>query len=151
MLEAAQNFAGLPHRTQWVAEQNGVVWFNDSKATNVGATVAAVKGLSNYKLILLMGGQGKGQDFSELRQIFKGIVKHVYLFGEDAHRIAEALGTEVAHSFVKTMQEAIVAANQIAVAGDAVLLSPACASFDMFNGYDHRGREFARIVSEVLA
>ena len=151
MLEAAQQFSGLPHRTQWVAEHNGVVWFNDSKATNVGATVAAVKGLSDYKLILLMGGQGKGQDFSELRAVFKDNVKHIYLFGEDAKRIADALGTSIAHSFVKNMQQAITAANDMAREGDAVLLSPACASFDMFNGYDHRGREFVRMVQEVIA
>jgi len=151
MLEAAQQFAGLPHRTQWVAEHDGVVWFNDSKATNVGATIAAVRGLSDYRLILLMGGQGKGQDFSELRQVFKNNVRHVFLFGEDAQRIAETLSGSVSYTTVKDLQQAVIDANRLAVAGDAVLLSPACASFDMFNGYDHRGREFTRMVQEVIA
>jgi UDP-N-acetylmuramoylalanine--D-glutamate ligase len=151
MLEALQLFSGLPHRTQWVAEQDNVVWFNDSKATNVGATIAAVNGLADYRLILLMGGQGKGQDFSALRQTFVGKVKHVYLFGEDAQRIADALGDAVAHSFVKDLKQAVYEAKAVAVAGDAVLLSPACASFDMFNGYEHRGQVFMQLVQEVLA
>lgn len=151
MLEAIQQFPGLPHRTQWVAEKNNIVWFNDSKATNVGATVAAVKGLADYQLILLMGGQGKGQNFSELAQVFNGIVKHIFLFGEDAQRIADGLDGVVTHSFVKDLKQAVHEANQLAVAGDAVLLSPACASFDMFNGYDHRGQVFMKLVHEVLS
>lgn len=151
MLEALQLFSGLPHRTQWVAEQDNVVWFNDSKATNVGATIAAVNGLADYRLILLMGGQGKGQDFSALRQTFVGKVKHVYLFGEDAQRIADALGDAVTHSFVKDLKQAVNEAKAVAVAGDAVLLSPSCASFDMFNGYDHRGQVFMQLVQEALA
>ena len=151
MLEAIQQFAGLPHRTQWVAEQNGVVWFNDSKATNVGATLAAVKGLAVYRLILLMGGQGKGQDFTMLRDAFTENVKHVFLFGEDAQHIADALGDVVQHTRVKDLKQAVNEAQAMAVQGDAVLLSPACASFDMFKGYDHRGQVFTQLVHEVLA
>ena len=134
-----------------MAEQNEVVWFNDSKATNVGATLAAVKGLADYRLILLMGGQGKGQDFSPLQPVFVDKVKHVFLFGEDAQRIADALGNSVAHTFVTDLKQAVIEAKALAVAGDAVLLSPACASFDMFNGYDHRGQVFMQLVHEVLA
>ena len=151
MLEAIQQFAGLAHRTQWVAEKDQIAWFNDSKATNVGATLAAVNGLADYRLILLMGGQGKGQDFSALQPVFADKVKHVFLFGEDAQRIADALGNTVAHSFVTDLKQAVSEAKALAVAGDAVLLSPACASFDMFNGYDHRGQVFMQLVREVLA
>lgn len=149
MLEAIRQFPGLPHRTQWVAESHGVTWFNDSKATNVGATLAAVAGLSDYPLILIMGGQGKDQDFSALKAAFADSVKHVLLLGEDADKIAEAIKGTTEFSYVEDMRTAVQAANQIADQGDAVVLSPACASFDMFSGYMHRGDVYMSCVQEV--
>mgnify|MGYP002620954820 CR=1 FL=1 len=151
MLEALQQFTGLPHRTQWVVEIEGVNWFNDSKATNVGATIAAVKGLSNYRLILIMGGQGKNQDFSALADVFADRVQHVFLLGVDAEQIARVLGHHIAHTHVDSMQQAVKQAHEMVRPGDAVLLSPACASFDMFDGYEHRGRVFCDAVQELIS
>ena len=151
MLAAVQNFSGLAHRTQWVAEHNGVQWFNDSKATNVGAAVAAIQGMDSSSLILIMGGQSKGQEFSELHTILEKYTKQVYLLGEDAQLIAEALGTGVNTTIVDSLESAVVEADQQANSGDIVLLSPACASFDMFDGYEHRGNEFMRLVKEVTS
>jgi UDP-N-acetylmuramoylalanine--D-glutamate ligase len=148
MLEAIQLFRGLPHRTQWVAEHNGVSWFNDSKATNVGAAIAAIEGLQAEKLIVLMGGQGKGQDFTPLKKVLARRARHVLLFGQDAQQIAQVLAT-VPHSIVANLSEAVLKAKQLAYSGDAVLLSPACASFDMFKGFEHRGDTFMQMVREV--
>ena len=149
MLEAAQQFSGLPHRTQWIIKHKGVQWFNDSKATNVGAAIAAIQGIGSDGLILILGGQGKGQDFSELRTAIEQHAKLVILLGEDANVISDALGSSVKTKTVKSLEEAVAEANSQAVPGDIVLLSPACASFDMFDGYEHRGNEFMRLVKEV--
>jgi len=149
MLEAVQTFPGLAHRTQWVTEAGGVNWFNDSKATNVGAAIAAIKGLAADKLVVLMGGQGKGQDFSPLREVLARRARHVFLFGQDAGLLSNALGNEVPHTIVENMSEAVLKAKHTARPGDAVLLSPACASFDMFNGFEHRGDTYTQMVLEV--
>lgn len=149
MLEAARQFSGLPHRTQWVTEHKGVQWFNDSKATNVGAAIAAIQGIDSDGLILILGGQGKGQDFSELRAVIEQHAKLIILLGEDAKIISDALGRSVKTKTVNSLENAVAEANSQAVAGDIVLLSPACASFDMFDGYEHRGNEFMRLVKEV--
>jgi len=149
MLEAAQQFSGLPHRTQWVTEREGIQWFNDSKATNVGATIAAIQGIGSDGVILILGGQGKGQDFSELHSSIEQHAKLVILLGEDANIISDALGSSVKTKTVSSLEEAVAEANSQAVPGDIVLLSPACASFDMFDGYEHRGNEFMRLVQEV--
>jgi len=150
MLTTLKEFPGLSHRSQWVAEKAGVAWFNDSKATNVGATIAAINGIDANKIILIAGGQAKGQDFSPLKDVVKNKVKKLILLGEDAELLnAELAGcTEVC--FVKDIQEAVRKANKIAGPGDAVLLSPACASFDMFTGYEQRGDVFMMAVKEVL-
>ncbi|MGD8782967.1 MAG: UDP-N-acetylmuramoyl-L-alanine--D-glutamate ligase [Thioalkalispiraceae bacterium] len=150
MLEAARRFTGLPHRTQWVTEANGVQWFNDSKATNVGATIAALKGLATDNLILILGGLGKGQDFSELGKVVQQHTKLVLVLGEDAELITQAIGSETKVEIVKDLKEAIEVAHRHAVEGDFVLLSPACASFDMFDGYEHRGNEYMRLVREMV-
>jgi UDP-N-acetylmuramoylalanine--D-glutamate ligase len=150
MLEALREFPGLPHRTQWVAEQAGVQWFNDSKATNVGAALAAIAGLHANTLFVILGGQGKGQDFSPLRDVLTARKSHALLLGQDADRIAAALGNAIPQTRVKDMAEAIHTAQGLAHAGDVVLLSPACASFDMFNGYAHRGQVFMQLVKEAL-
>lgn len=149
MLTTLQSFGGLPHRTQWVIEHNGVNWFNDSKATNVGATIAAVRGFGGKQLIVLLGGQGKGQDFSPLKPVLEEHCKAALIYGEDAGLIEKAISGDVNIVRVKDLQQAVSTANELAVSGDIVLLSPACASFDMFNGYDHRGDEFARMAREV--
>lgn len=150
MLETLKSYPGLPHRSQWVAEIDQVNWFNDSKATNVGAAIAAINGIPGNQLVLLAGGQGKGQDFTLLRDALSQRVRTVILFGQDADIIEKAIKGCVAIVRVKDMQEAVITARDIAQPGDAVLLSPACASFDMYNGYDHRGNDFASKVRGLL-
>ena len=150
MLQALREFAGLPHRTQWVAEKNGVQWFNDSKATNVGAALAAIEGLAAQRLFVILGGQGKGQDFAPLREALLTRNSCVILLGEDAARIASALGDNILQQQVGSLQEAVAFAAQQATPGDVVLLSPACASFDMFRNYMHRGEVFMQLVKETL-
>lgn len=151
MLSALQIFPGLPHRSQWVLEKHGITWYNDSKGTNVGASLAAIAGIPANKLIVILGGLGKEQDFSPLRQPLQARARHVLLLGKDAPRIAEALQATVPTSFVKDLDEAILRAQQLAQAGDAVLLSPACASFDMFSGYEQRGDVFMQRVRALVA
>ncbi len=148
MLQVLEEFQGLPHRTQWVAEVGGVRWFNDSKATNVGATVAAVRGFDE-PLVLLAGGQGKGADFSGLAAGLDAHVKAVVLLGEAAEEIEIALQGKVATQRAFDMFDAVCQAAALAVPGDTVLLSPACASFDMFEDYQQRGEAFMQAVREL--
>lgn len=148
MLTVLREFQGLPHRTQWVAEYQGVSWYNDSKATNIGATLAAVQGLDG-PLVLIAGGQGKGADFSQLAAGLAGRVKAVVLLGEAAGEIERALGATVASRRAGSMKEAVSQAAELAQAGDRVLLSPACASFDMFDNYQQRGAQFIQAVQEL--
>lgn len=146
MLEALREFSGLPHRCQWVAEKDGVTWFNDSKATNVGAALAAMEGIPGEKLVLIMGGQGKGQNFSALREVIAQRARAVVLIGEDATLLETALDNTAPIMHAGSMQDAVNLAAQLAESGDTVLLSPACASFDMFNGFEHRGETFIQCV-----
>lgn len=148
MLEALQTFAGLGHRTQWVRERQGVNWYNDSKGTNVGATLAALAGLPN-KTVLIAGGQGKGADFSPLREVAAVKARALVLIGEDRAKIAEVVQGYAPYVFADSMAEAVQLAADLAQAGDNVLLSPACASFDMFKGYAHRGDVFTAAVKEL--
>jgi len=148
MLQVLKEFQGLPHRTQWVAEVGGVRWFNDSKATNVGATVAAVRGFDE-PLVLLAGGQGKGADFSGLAAGLDAHVRAVVLLGEAAEEIEIALQGKVATQRAFDMFDAVRQAAALAVPGDTVLLSPACASFDMFEDYQQRGEAFMQAVREL--
>ena len=153
MLEALKRFAGLPHRCQWVGERNGVSYYDDSKATNVGAALAAIEGLGADiagKLVLLAGGDGKGADFSALRGPVARFCRAAILLGRDAERLAEALGDAVPLIRVKTLDQAVQRSAELAQPGDAVLLSPACASLDMFKNFEERGRLFAQAV-EALA
>ena len=145
VLDALAAFGGLPHRAQWVADVGGVRFVNDSKGTNVGATVAAVAGLDG-PLVLIAGGDGKGQDFSALRAAFDGKVRHVVLIGRDAPRLAAALDGVCPTERAADMHAAVLAARAAARPGETVLLSPACASLDMFRDYAHRGEEFAAAV-----
>lgn len=150
MLSALKEFTGLPHRTQWIGEKNNISWYNDSKATNVGAAIAAINGIPAEHVILIAGGQGKGQDFSPLKEVVKNKVKHLILLGEDAELLHQELLGCAEISFVEDLTQAVNKANEVAVAGDAILLSPACASFDMFSGYEQRGEQFVSIVKEIL-
>lgn len=151
MLVALKEFSGLPHRSQWIAEKNGVAWYNDSKATNVGAAIAAINGIKANRIILIAGGQAKGQDFSPLKEVVKNKVKHLVLLGEDAELLNNELSDYTEVSFANDLSEAVKKANKIATAGDVVLLSPACASFDMYSGYEQRGDLFVAAVKEVLS
>ncbi|HEX6529612.1 MAG TPA: UDP-N-acetylmuramoyl-L-alanine--D-glutamate ligase, partial [Burkholderiales bacterium] len=134
-----KTFKGLPHRLQLVATRRGVEWYDDSKGTNVGATVAALRGLGR-KCVLILGGDGKGQDFSPLKEPVRQFASHVLLIGRDAPLIEKAVGGERC----PTLEEAVERAAELAE--EAVLLSPACASFDMFRDYKHRGEAFAAAV-----
>ncbi len=153
MLEALTQFKGLPHRSEWVAEQDGVAWYNDSKGTNVGATLAALSGLGATlgagKIVLIAGGDGKNADFSILRAAVQKYARAVVLIGQDAHIVARALRNTVPMISAADMKDAVRKARAGAQAGDAVLLSPACASFDMFSGYEERGRVFSAAVLEL--
>ncbi len=149
MLETLKRFAGLAHRCQWVGERAGVAYYDDSKATNVGAALAAIEGLGTDiagKLVLIAGGDGKGADFSALRAPVAKFCRAVVLLGRDAERLAAALGADVPMVRVNSLQEAVQRGSELAQPGDAVLLSPACASLDMFKNFEERGRLFAQAV-----
>ena len=147
LAQGLKSFRGLPHRMERVASRAGVDWYDDSKGTNVGATVAALNGLDR-PAILILGGDGKGQDFSPLAAVVERKARHVLLIGRDASLIKRALG-KVSTEKSKTLEEAVKRAAEIARPGDAVLLSPACASFDMFRDYKHRGEVFAAAVKAL--
>jgi UDP-N-acetylmuramoylalanine--D-glutamate ligase len=143
LAQGLRSFKGLPHRLQLVAERDGVAWYDDSKGTNVGATVAALTGLGRPAL-LIAGGEGKGQDFAPLAPPVAAHARRVLLIGRDAPLIERALAASgVPLERCATLEQAVARAAQLAQPGDAVLLSPACASFDMFRDYRHRGEVFA--------
>jgi UDP-N-acetylmuramoylalanine--D-glutamate ligase len=142
---ALREFGGLPHRSQFVADIRGVRYVDDSKGTNVGATLAAVAGMSG-SLVLIAGGQGKGQDFTPLAAAFRNKVRHVVLIGQDARSIEAALSGVCTTEYASDMNDAVKAAARAAMQGETVLLSPACASLDMFRDYAHRGDVFAAAV-----
>lgn len=143
-------FSGLPHRSQWLAKKHQVNWINDSKGTNVGATVAAIEGLlTENKIILIAGGIAKQADFSPLKKAVKEKVRRVVLIGRDAVYIEQALQGAVSVMYAKDMRDAVRIAADLAHAGDSVLLSPACASFDMFRSFEHRGDVFSAAVESL--
>lgn len=149
MLSALRTFTGLAHRCQWLRERAGVNYYDDSKATNVGAALAAIEGLGvdiAGKLVLIAGGDGKGADFSALRAPVAAYCRVVVLLGRDAELLAKTFGDAVPLVRVKTLEEAVQRAAEWAQSGDAVLLSPACASLDMFKNFEERGRVFAHAV-----
>lgn len=149
MLPALRNYRGEPHRTEFVRTIAGVDFFNDSKGTNVGATVAALEGLGQT-VVLIAGGLGKGQDFSPLADAVRRHVRAVVLIGTDGPLIARALvPSQVPVLAADTLDAAVAAAYGQAQSGDAVLLSPACASLDMFSNYRHRGQSFVAAVQEL--
>ena len=153
MLDAARGFAGLPHRCEHVAGINGVNWFNDSKGTNVGATLAALQGLSQQRrnIVLIAGGDGKGADFSPLAEAMDKHVKATILMGASARELGALAPDRDAVFYVTGMEAAVSAAARLAQPGDTVLLSPACASVDMFRDFGERGDAFRRAVSAIVA
>lgn len=151
LLDALFNFEGLPHRVQKVAELAGVAFYDDSKGTNVGATVAALLGMSS-RVVLIAGGEGKGQDFAPLREAVAKKARGVLLIGRDGDRIAASLeGSGVQVVRAASLEQAVRSAFAMAQPGDAVMLSPACASFDMFRNYEHRAEVFVREVRALEA
>lgn len=147
-LKALTTFSGLPHRFQLVLERHGVRWINDSKATNVGSTEAALDGLQvDGTLHLLLGGDGKSADFSGLTRFLQGDRIKVYCFGRDGGQLA-ALRPDVSQ-LTETMAQAMALVAKVVLPGDRVLLSPACASLDQFRSFEHRGNEFARLAEEL--
>lgn len=153
MLQALREFTGLRHRCQWVADVAGVAYFNDSKGTNVGATVAALNGLgptlqADGSIVLIAGGDGKGAEFDELTGPVKQHCRAVVLIGTDAEKIENVLTTPTYHA--QNMAEAVNRARELAKAGDIVLLSPACASFDMFRNFNARGDAFVDAVEQLV-
>ena len=157
MAGALSSFTGLPHRCQRVSELGGVCYINDSKATNVGATCAALVGLGETRrgdaphIVLIAGGDGKGADFSPLAEVVARFAKAVVLIGRDGPQLAAALGDRVRQHSAASMAEAVALAADIATAGDLVLLSPACASFDMYDNFSARGEDFSRCVEALAA
>lgn len=151
LLSALKKFAGMPHRVQKVAEIRGVAFYDDSKGTNVGATVAALTGMPQ-KVVLIAGGEGKGQDFFPLKSAIAAHARALVLIGRDADNIAKAVaGCGVPLLRAATMEDAVILSFSKAQRGDAVLLSPACASFDMFRNYEHRAEVFVRAVQGLQA
>lgn len=148
-----KEFSGLPHRCQWVCDISGVSFYNDSKGTNVGATMAAIEGLGQRNkghVVLIAGGVAKGADFSLLVPTLKRWVKELVLIGKDAEDIASNFYQDISINFAKDMGDAVSIAKNKASPGDAVLLSPACASFDMFRDFQHRGQKFTEVVENLL-
>lgn len=152
MLSAVQEFPGLAHRCQWLRKVQGVDWYNDSKATNVGAALAAIEGLAGSqagKLLLIAGGDGKGADFSSLKEPVAQHCRAVIVLGRDAEQVAQAMADTVPVKRVSSLAEAVTVAAQLAQEGDSVLLAPACASWDMFKDFEQRGDVFAKAVGRL--
>ncbi len=152
MLEALRDFPGLPHRCQWVGQHAGVDYYDDSKATNVGAALAAIEGFGGTlqgRQVLIAGGDGKGADFSPLCEPISRYCRAVVLLGRDADKLEQVLKGHVPLQRVSSLDEAVSAAASLAQPGDAVLLSPACASLDMFANFEERGRLFAAAVGRL--
>jgi len=138
-------FRGVEHRIEWVREFRGVAFYNDSKGTNVASTIKAIESFTE-PIILIAGGRGKGQDFSPLADAARGRVSRAIVIGEDREKIRRALAPSLPVELSESMEEAVGRASALARPGDVVLLSPACASFDMFDNFEHRGRVFKTLV-----
>ncbi len=150
VINVARVFEGLPHRSELVGTWNGVRWINDSKGTNVGATVASIAG-EETPIVLIAGGRGKQADFSPLKPAVQCKCRAVILFGEDADLIARAIDNATVVYRAADLRQAVCLAQEFAVAGDCVLFSPACASFDMFASFVKRGERFKELVRELHA
>jgi UDP-N-acetylmuramoylalanine--D-glutamate ligase len=150
MIDTLGEFPGLAHRLQYVAEQDGVCWFNDSKGTNVGATLAAIDGVEG-KLVLVAGGDGKGADFTPLAEAMQRKGRGAILMGKDAALLASVLQGVVPVRFAEDMPQAVKLAADMSQPGDSVLLSPACASTDMYRNFEVRGDAYVQAVREALS
>ncbi|MEW8026953.1 MAG: UDP-N-acetylmuramoyl-L-alanine--D-glutamate ligase [Candidatus Thiodiazotropha sp.] len=155
MLAALRSFSGLPHRTQWICDKRGVRWYNDSKGTNVGAAIAALQGLhtdsDDSRSVLIAGGDCKDADFSPLAPVAEKTARAVILIGRDASELESALAGRVRLEHAASLEEAVGLAAELAQPGDRVLLSPACASFDMFRNFEARGEAFIQAVEALPA
>jgi len=150
MLDKLKDFKGLPHRLALVAERDGVTWFNDSKGTNIGATISSLRSL-NKNIILIAGGVFKGGDLTQLKEAVTKHAKHVILLGQDANVLQQEIEGVSSIDVANSMNEAVQIAQKIASTGDQVLLSPACASFDMYKNYIERGCDFEDCVKDLLS
>jgi UDP-N-acetylmuramoylalanine--D-glutamate ligase len=152
MLQTLREFTGLAHRCQLVAQKNEIGFYDDSKGTNVGATIAAIEGLANAdrKIVLIAGGVGKGAEFDALAPVLEQHGRAAVLIGEAADALEAVLRNRVPLARAASMSEAVARAAQFAQSGECVLLSPACASFDMFDNYAHRGEVFSAAVKTYL-
>lgn len=154
MLDSLKEFPGLEHRCMWIGQHQGVEYFNDSKGTNVGASEAAILGLGSDlsgEIVLMAGGDGKGAEFEFLQKSVSKYVKTLVLYGRDKTKLADALKGCADIVFADDFTQAFELAGLHATGGDAVLLSPACASFDMFNSFEHRGEVFVGLVDALKA
>jgi UDP-N-acetylmuramoylalanine--D-glutamate ligase len=152
MIDVLQRFPGLAHRSQWVRTLDNIDWVNDSKATNVGAAISAISGIGGSihgKIVLIAGGQGKGANFSDLSQPIADYVRTVVLIGEDADIIEEVIPEKINIIRAGTLDDAVRKAYKHARSGDVVLMSPACASFDMFRDFNQRGDDFIAAVNSL--
>ena len=147
-VNAVRKFEGLPHRMELVREAHGVRWINDSKATNVGATVAALEGLSS-PVVLIAGGDGKGAEFSALERPISNHARAVVLLGRDAGEIEKVIAGATKTVRARDMHEAVTLSLSLAREGDTVLLAPACASFDMYTNFEERGEHLKSLVREL--
>jgi UDP-N-acetylmuramoylalanine--D-glutamate ligase len=146
---AVGRFRGVAHRIEFVRDLSGVRWYNDSKGTNVASTLKALESFTG-RIVLIAGGKGKGQDFAPLAAAARGRVGAALLIGEDAPKLAAALGAEaVPVTRCPSLEAAVDTARALAEPGDVVLLSPACASFDMFDNFEHRGDIFKKLVERL--
>jgi len=146
--DVLRKFTGLEHRLEFVRQKDGVIYINDSKGTNVGAVLKSVEGFTQ-PVILIAGGLDKGSDFSPLNDLFNKKVKLLILIGKAAGKMAQVLGTATETLYAETLQDAVTLASNRARAGDVVLLSPACASFDMFRDFEDRGKQFKEAVKAL--
>jgi UDP-N-acetylmuramoylalanine--D-glutamate ligase len=153
MLAALRTYSGLPHRTQWISDKGGLRWYNDSKGTNVGATIAALQGFhperDQSRTVLIAGGDCKGADFSPLASVVEKTARAVILIGRDASKVESVLIGRVRIAHASSLEEAVGLAVELAQPGDRVLLSPACASFDMFKNFQVRGEAFMQAVEAL--
>ena len=151
LIEGAKQYRGLPHRCQLISQLNGVRFIDDSKGTNIGATAAALEGLAGAGQIwLIIGGQGKGQDFSLLKPMLARIDVRLLVMGEATDQIRGDLGEDTPMDVMSSLEDAVNHSAASAKPGDIVLLSPACASFDMFRDFAHRGEVFSDLVREMI-
>lgn len=148
MLQVLNEFPGLPHRMQYVGHKGRADFINDSKATNVGAAIASVESIDGF-VVLIAGGQGKGGDFAELAKATFGKLRVAILIGEDAPLLEEAFVDLAPSERANGMRAAVNRAAELAVAGDTVLLAPACASFDQYANYQQRGEDFCQAVEDL--